>query len=114
MYNYFKSMIEENIYQEFRLKYSDETRNYFLKEIEQNELICKKHKKVCAALGYIEHFLILVCTITGCTSIFAFASLVAILIGITSSAIELKIFTITAGIRKHKSIIRKKKKNMIK
>ena len=29
--------------QEFRLKNIDETRNYFLEEIEQNELMSKKH-----------------------------------------------------------------------
>ena len=42
----------------------------------------KKHKKVCAALNYIEKFLILAATVTGCISIPAFASLVGILIGI--------------------------------
>ena len=42
----------------------------------------KKHKKVCAALNYIENFLILAATVTGCISIPAFASLVGILIGI--------------------------------
>ena len=40
-------MVEENITQEFRLKNIDETRNYFFEEIEQNELMSKKHKKVC-------------------------------------------------------------------
>ena len=39
----------------------------------------KKHKKVCAALNYIEHFLTLAPTATVCTSIFAFASLIGIL-----------------------------------
>ena len=38
-------MVEENIRQEFRLKNIDETRNYFLKEIEKNELMIRKHKK---------------------------------------------------------------------
>ena len=37
--------------------------------------------------------------------------MVGIPIGITSSAIELKICAITAGIKKYKSIIKKKKKN---
>ena len=32
----------------------DETRNYFLKEIEQNELMSKKHKKVCTTLGVLQ------------------------------------------------------------
>ena len=39
-------MKEKNRSQEFRLKNIDETRNYFLEEIEQSELISKKHKKV--------------------------------------------------------------------
>ena len=37
-------MIKENISQEFRLKNIDETINYFLKEIEKNELISKEDK----------------------------------------------------------------------
>ena len=32
-------MAEENISPKFRLKNTHETRNYFLKELEQNELI---------------------------------------------------------------------------
>ena len=39
-----------------------------------------------------------------------FASLVGIPIGITSSAIGLRLCAITAGIKKYKSIIKKKKK----
>ena len=52
----------------------------------------KKHKKVCTILTYIEHFLILGSTTTGCISISAFASLVGISIGVTSSVIRLKNF----------------------
>ena len=83
-------MVEEKISQEFRLKNIDETRNYFLEEIKQNELMSRKHKKVCTTLNYIEHFLILASTITGCISISTFASLLGIPIGIMSSAIGLK------------------------
>ena len=43
-------------------------------------------------------------------SVSAFASLVRVLVGITSSAIGIKICAITAGIKKYKSIIKKKKK----
>ena len=43
-------MVEENLSQEFRLKNIDETINYFLEEIKQNELMSRKHKKVCATL----------------------------------------------------------------
>ena len=79
IYNYFKNVCKENISQEFRLRKIDRIRNYFLEEIEQNELMSKKHKKVCAALNYIEYFLTLAPTATVCTSIFAFASLIGIL-----------------------------------
>ena len=50
-------------------------------------------------MNYIEHLLILISTVTGCVSISAFASL-----------IRLKLCEITAGIKKYKSIIKKKKK----
>ena len=50
---------EENVSQEFSLKNIDETRNYFLEEIKQNELISKKAKKICTTLNYFEHCLIL-------------------------------------------------------
>ena len=70
----------------------------------------KKLKKVSTSLNYIEHFLILASTITGCISISAFTSLIGIPVGITSSAIGLKICAIAAGIKKYKSIHKKKKK----
>ena len=69
------------------------------------------HKTVSTALNYIEHFLILASAVTGCILISAFASLLGIPVGITSSAIGLKIFAIVAGIKKYKSITKEKKKN---
>ena len=100
IYNCFKNTVEENISQEFILKNIDEIRNYFLAEIEQNELMSRKYKKLCTTLNYIEHFLILASTIPGCISISVFACLLGILIGITNLAIGLKICAITAGITK--------------
>ena len=76
-------MVEENVSQEFKLKNIDETKNYCLEEIEQNELISRKHKKVCATLNYLEHFLILSSAITRCIPISAFAFLLGVPIGIT-------------------------------
>ena len=70
----------------------------------------KKHKKVCRVLNYIDHSIIVISTITGYVSISVFASLVGIPIGITSSTIGLKICVITPGIKKYKSIIKKKTK----
>ena len=95
--------------QEFKLKNINGTRNYFLGKIKQNELVSKKLKKACTTLKYIEQFLILASTITGFISV-SFASLLGIPIGITNSAKGVKICAITAGIKKYKSIIKKKKK----
>ena len=92
----------------------EEIKINLIKEIHPNEMMSKKHKKVCRVLNYIEHFLILISAITGCVSISALTSLVDITIGITRSAIRLKICAITAGIKKYKSKIKKKKKSKIK
>ena len=62
-------MTEEKISQEFRLKNIDETRHYFMKEINQNELTSKKG---CGIMNYIEHLPVLVSAVTGCVSISAF------------------------------------------
>ena len=68
----------------------------------------EKYKKTCKYLNYVEHLLILVLTVTGCVSISAFASLVVIPVGVSSSVVEIKIYAINAGIKKYKSIIEKK------
>ena len=78
-------MAEENTSQEFRLKKIDETRSHFIEDIKQNDLMSKKHKKVCLVLNSIEHLLILASAVTGCIS--AFASLVDISI-VNNSRIE--------------------------
>ena len=49
-------MGKENISQEFRLRNINEARNCFLKEIEQNKLTSKKHKKFSTTLIYVKHF----------------------------------------------------------
>ena len=103
-------MAEENVSQVFRLKDTDETRNYLIEEINQSELMSKKHKRFYTTLNYTEQFLILGSTITLCVSIYGFASLVGIQMGITSSAIGLKICATIVAIIKYKSIIKKKKK----
>ena len=100
-------MSEENISQEFRLKNKDETTNYLIEEITQNELM-SKHKKVYRVLNYIKHLLIIISRVSGCVSISVFPSLVSITMGVASSAIRLKICVITAGIKKCKSIANKK------
>ena len=100
-------MSKENMSLESRFENIDEPRNYFIEEIDQNEWISKWHKKVCATRNYIE---ILACAVMLCLSISTFASLLGVLIGITSYAIGLKICAITAVIKRYKLIIKKNKK----
>ena len=61
----------------------------------------RKSKKICTTRNCIEYVLILSSTITGCILIYTFPFLRVIPIGITSSAIGLKICAITAGIKKY-------------
>ena len=86
----------------------DETSNYLIEEMKKNEL-SMKHKKACKTLNYIEHLLILASTVIGCRSISTFTPIVGISVGIASSAIGIKICTITSVIKRCKAIIKKKK-----
>ena len=61
-------------------------------------------------MNYIEHLLILTSTVPGFVSISAFASLVNIPVGITSSAVGLNLCVITTEIKKWKLIVKEKKK----
>ena len=95
---------------EFRLRKIDETRDYVLDEIKHNNLISEIYKKTCKYLSYVEHLLILASTVTGCVSISAFASLVCMPVGITSSVVQINICVLISGIKTCNSIIKKKKK----
>ena len=103
-------MPAENMNEAFRLKKIDEIRIYLIEQINRNELMSKKYKNVCRILNKIDHLLIVISTNNRCITISAFASLVGIPIGVTSSEIRLKICAITAGIKKYNSIMKKKKK----
>ena len=66
-------------------------------------LMSEKHKKVRRVLNNFERFLVLVSAVSGCVSISAFASLVAVPVGIASSAVGSKICALTAGIMSQSS-----------
>ena len=51
-------MPEKNMDQQFRLKKTNEVRNYLIEEMNKNESISKKHKKVCRVLNCMDHLLI--------------------------------------------------------
>ena len=62
----------------------------------------------------MNNFFTLVSAATGCISIYDFASLLDIPIGIMISVIGLKIWAITAGTKKYEPIMKKKKKKYYK
>ena len=51
-------MSEENVSQECRLKNIDQTRNYLIEELNQNESMNMKHKKVYKVFNFTKHLLI--------------------------------------------------------
>ena len=104
-------MPEEDMNQRLRLKKLDEIRNYLVEEINRNELMSKKHKKVCRVLNYIDHSLIAISAITGRLSISFSAFLVGIPITVRGFAIGLNICVITTWIKYCKPIIKKNKKH---
>ena len=99
---------------EFRLRKIEEARNYIFDVINHNDLMWEKYKKLCKYLNYVEYLLILVSTVTGCVSIFAFASVVCVPVGITSSPVGIKTYAITAGIKSKTKKKRKMKKKKTK
>ena len=70
----------------------------------------EKYKKFSTTLTHYT----LVSAVTRCITISTFSSLLGIPIGNTSSEIELKTCAITLGIKKYKSVIKKKKKKHYK
>ena len=60
-------------------------------------------------MNHVKQLLISASIVTGYVSIFAFASLVCVPVGIISSGVGLKTCANTAGVKKYKSIIKNKK-----
>ena len=54
----------------FILRKIDEIRIYLIEKINRNELMNKKHKKVCGVLNYTDHSLIVISAVTVCDSVF--------------------------------------------
>ena len=101
-------MIEEAS-PEFRLKKSDERRNYLLDEIKHKDLMSEKYKKTRKYLNYVENLLLFSSTNTGRVSTSPFVTLVCIPVCITSSSEGIRLFGMIAGVKKYNSIIKKNK-----
>ena len=64
--------------------------------LSSRNLMIKKHGKVCMALNYFA-ISYLVFAITGCVSIYAFALLVCIPLGIASPVVRLRVYSINCS-----------------
>ena len=73
----------------------------------------KKYKKTWKYLNYIKKMLISAWKITACVLISKIASLICVPVGITSFAVGIKIFAVTAGTKKFRSTIKNFKKRSI-
>ena len=107
MYNQLINITEKDISEEFRMNKTNKGNNYFLQEIDQNELLNNKKKKSCTTLNYTEHFLTLVFAVNVCICISSSPSLVDISKRIMISSIESHICALIARIKKFKSIIKR-------
>ena len=93
----------------FRFKKLDETRNYLLDEINHNDLISEKYKKIFKYLNCIEHLLILVSAVAVYVSISAFSSLFCVPVGVMRSAAGMTLCEITTASKIISQLSRKKK-----
>ena len=107
IHKYFK---DKYVKFQIRLTKINETRNFLLEEIKHNNLMNEKHKNTCKYLNYVKHLLIVASIVSYCVLIFAFASLVYVFLVLEVLQVEVKICAITAGIKKYKLIINKKKR----
>ena len=100
--------------QESRLRKIDEIRTYLTEEINQSELVSKKHEKVCGTLHYIAHSLTIISfwnywmRFHFCFSFFGTPMEIAI------PTVGLKISAVTARIKKYKSMNKKRRWKMKK
>ena len=93
-------MGDKIISEEFRMFSIGETRNYFIEEIDLNNMMSKKIQKNCKTWIILSTYLLLSSVVTTCVLISAFASLAGIPIRITGSVVVLRTCAITTGIKK--------------
>ena len=94
----------------FRLYEIKKNENYFINEINETRLYCKKLNKYVTIFNYIDKILIVLSATSGGVSIISFSSVIGAPAGIASASFTL-IFSLATGIvKKLLDITRKKKK----
>ena len=85
--------------QQFRLNKINETRDYFVAEIKERELMSKRLSKYIASFDYFDKSLIVLSITTGSVSIASFATVIGAPVGIISASFSLA-FSISTGLIK--------------
>ena len=96
--------------QQFRLNKINETRDYFLAEIKERELMSKMLGKYITSFDYFDKSLIALSVTTGSISIASFETVIGAPVGIVSASFSLAFSVSTGLIKKLLKTARNKKK----
>ena len=98
-----------NDQQLFRLNKINEIKDYFIAEIKERKLMCKRLSKCIASFDYFDKSLIALSAKSGSISITSFATVVGKPLGIASASLSLT-FSLSIGLVKKLLRTKKKKK----
>ena len=101
-----------NHQQQFRLNKINESKDCFIAEISERELMNKSLSRYIASFDYFDKFLIVLSATSGGISIASFATVIGAPVGIASASFSFA-FSITTGIAKKLLKIKRKKHNTI-
>ena len=95
-----------NDQQQFRLNKTNEIKDYFVAEIKERELMCKRLSKYIASFDYFDKSIIVLSVTTGSISTASFATVTGAPVGMVSTSFSLA-FSISTGIIKKQQEIRR-------
>ena len=95
-----------NDQQQFRLNKTNEIKDYFVAEIKERELMCKRLSKYIASFDYFDKSIIVLSVTTGSISTASFATVTGAPVGMVSTGFSLA-FSISTGIIKKQQEIRR-------
>ena len=92
--------------QQFQLNKINEIKDYFVAEIKERELMCKRLRKYIASFDYFDKSIIVLSVTTGSISTASFATVTGAPVGMVSTSFSLA-FSISTGIIKKQQEIRR-------
>ena len=96
--------------QQFRLNKISKIEDYFITEIKERELVSKKPSKYISFFDYFDKSIIVLSITSGSVSIASFATVIDVVIGITSASLTLAFSLCTGLVKKISKATKNKKK----